>query len=74
MVPDQSALISAAAEQRGYLPKWGRTHAPDAEETYYAPTCTIIEDDIYGVDSDEHGRYVELCFTTEMSKVVLSGQ
>ena len=31
-------------------------------------------DDSYGLDFDEHGRYAELCFTTDMSKVVLSEQ
>eukprot|EP00959_Pyramimonas_sp_CCMP1952_P026364 553559-Pyramimonas_sp.AAC.1 len=34
----------------------------------------MVEDDSYGLDSDEDGRYVELCFTMEMSKVVLSEQ
>eukprot|EP00959_Pyramimonas_sp_CCMP1952_P450128 9425186-Pyramimonas_sp.AAC.1 len=34
----------------------------------------MVEDDSYGLDSDENGRYVELCFTTEMSKVVVSEQ
>eukprot|EP00959_Pyramimonas_sp_CCMP1952_P125578 2625909-Pyramimonas_sp.AAC.1 len=34
----------------------------------------MVEDDSYGLDSGENGRYVELCFTTEMSKVVLSEQ
>eukprot|EP00959_Pyramimonas_sp_CCMP1952_P148003 3097193-Pyramimonas_sp.AAC.1 len=29
MVPDQSALITVADEQRGHLPKWGRTHDSD---------------------------------------------
>eukprot|EP00959_Pyramimonas_sp_CCMP1952_P203397 4253497-Pyramimonas_sp.AAC.1 len=61
MVPDQSALITVASEQRGHLPQWGRTHDSDTEETYYAPLCTMVEDDSYGLDSDESGRYVELC-------------
>eukprot|EP00959_Pyramimonas_sp_CCMP1952_P379367 7946562-Pyramimonas_sp.AAC.1 len=74
MVPYQSVLITVADAQRGHLPKWGRTHDSDAAETYYAPMCTMVEDDSYGLDSDENGRYVELCFTTEMSKVVLSEQ
>eukprot|EP00959_Pyramimonas_sp_CCMP1952_P002791 57528-Pyramimonas_sp.AAC.1 len=34
----------------------------------------MVEDDSYGLGSDEYGRYVELCFTAEMSKVVLSEQ
>eukprot|EP00959_Pyramimonas_sp_CCMP1952_P299227 6258729-Pyramimonas_sp.AAC.1 len=41
MVPDQSVLITVADKQRGSLPKWGRTHDPDTEETYYAPLCTM---------------------------------
>eukprot|EP00959_Pyramimonas_sp_CCMP1952_P117048 2446721-Pyramimonas_sp.AAC.1 len=45
MVPDQSALITVADEQRGQLPKRGRTRDPDTEETYYAPLCSMIEDD-----------------------------
>eukprot|EP00959_Pyramimonas_sp_CCMP1952_P110658 2315084-Pyramimonas_sp.AAC.1 len=61
MVPDQSVLITVADEQWGHLPKWGRTRDPDIEETYYAPLCAMVEDDSYGLDSDENGRYVELC-------------
>eukprot|EP00959_Pyramimonas_sp_CCMP1952_P144641 3027341-Pyramimonas_sp.AAC.1 len=34
----------------------------------------MVEDDSYGLDSDENGRYVELCLTTEVSKAVLSEQ
>eukprot|EP00959_Pyramimonas_sp_CCMP1952_P015420 326698-Pyramimonas_sp.AAC.1 len=34
MVPDQSVLIFVADEQRGHLPKWGRTRDPDTEETH----------------------------------------
>eukprot|EP00959_Pyramimonas_sp_CCMP1952_P012244 258381-Pyramimonas_sp.AAC.1 len=37
MVPDQSVLITVAGEQWGHLPKWGRIHDSDAEETYCAP-------------------------------------
>eukprot|EP00959_Pyramimonas_sp_CCMP1952_P283802 5932468-Pyramimonas_sp.AAC.1 len=74
MVPDQSVLITVADEQWGHLPKWGRTRVSDTEETYDAPLCTMVEDDSYGLDSDENGQCVELCFATEMSKVVLSEQ
>eukprot|EP00959_Pyramimonas_sp_CCMP1952_P160215 3350915-Pyramimonas_sp.AAC.1 len=74
MVPDQSALITVADEQRGHLPKRGRARDSDAEKTYYAPVYNMVEDDNYGLDSDENGRYVELCLTAEMSEVVLSEQ
>eukprot|EP00959_Pyramimonas_sp_CCMP1952_P286400 5988517-Pyramimonas_sp.AAC.1 len=68
MVPYQSALITVADEQRGCLPKWGRTHDSDTEETYYVPICTVVEDDSYGLDSYENGPFVELCFAAEMSQ------
>eukprot|EP00959_Pyramimonas_sp_CCMP1952_P263216 5504123-Pyramimonas_sp.AAC.1 len=74
MVPDQSMLITVAGEQRGPLPKWGRTHDFDTEETYYVSMCTMVEDDTYGLDSDENGQSVDLCCTAEMSRVVLSEQ
>eukprot|EP00959_Pyramimonas_sp_CCMP1952_P103642 2167310-Pyramimonas_sp.AAC.1 len=32
MVPDRSVLITVADEQRGHLPKWGRTRDSDAED------------------------------------------
>eukprot|EP00959_Pyramimonas_sp_CCMP1952_P126999 2656092-Pyramimonas_sp.AAC.1 len=74
MVPDESALITVSGEQRGRLPKWGRARDSDTEETCYAPMCTMVEDDNYGVDSDETGRYVELGFTAEVPQVVLYEQ
>eukprot|EP00959_Pyramimonas_sp_CCMP1952_P066697 1392471-Pyramimonas_sp.AAC.1 len=36
--------------------------------------CPADEDDKNGLDSDEHGHYVELFFTAEVSNVVLSEQ
>eukprot|EP00959_Pyramimonas_sp_CCMP1952_P283359 5923676-Pyramimonas_sp.AAC.1 len=60
MVPYQRVLIIVAFEQRGHLPKWGRTRDSDTEETHYAPMCTMVEDDSYGLHSDENGPYVEL--------------
>eukprot|EP00959_Pyramimonas_sp_CCMP1952_P084289 1763050-Pyramimonas_sp.AAC.1 len=57
-VPDQSARITVTDEQRGHLPKWGRARDSDAEKTYYVPTCAIVEDDNYRLDSDENGQYV----------------
>ena len=31
-------------------------------------------DESYGLDFDQHGYYVELCFTTDMAKAVLTEQ
>eukprot|EP00959_Pyramimonas_sp_CCMP1952_P314499 6583606-Pyramimonas_sp.AAC.1 len=33
--------------------------------------CTMLEDYNYGLDSDENGQSIELCFAAEMSKVPL---
>eukprot|EP00959_Pyramimonas_sp_CCMP1952_P175538 3668274-Pyramimonas_sp.AAC.1 len=68
MIPDKSALIIVAEEQRGHLPKLGHPRDSDIEETYHVPLCSMVEDGSYGLDSDENGQYVELCFTAEMSK------
>eukprot|EP00959_Pyramimonas_sp_CCMP1952_P359491 7527683-Pyramimonas_sp.AAC.1 len=74
MIPGHSVLITVAEEQRGHLPKWGRPRDSHTEETYHVPLCSMVEDCSYGLDSGESGQYVELCFTAEMSKVVLSEQ
>eukprot|EP00959_Pyramimonas_sp_CCMP1952_P182213 3809837-Pyramimonas_sp.AAC.1 len=55
MVPHQSALITVADEQRGHLPKWGRTHDSDIEETYDVLMCSMVEDCSYGPESCETG-------------------
>eukprot|EP00959_Pyramimonas_sp_CCMP1952_P348220 7293991-Pyramimonas_sp.AAC.1 len=34
MLPDHSALITAAEEQQGHLPEWGRPRDSDTEETH----------------------------------------
>eukprot|EP00959_Pyramimonas_sp_CCMP1952_P473963 9502644-Pyramimonas_sp.AAC.2 len=65
MITDNSAL-------RGHLPKWGYSHDSDIEETNDVPLCSTVEDHSYGLDSDENGQSVELCFAAEISKVVLS--
>eukprot|EP00959_Pyramimonas_sp_CCMP1952_P185359 3875864-Pyramimonas_sp.AAC.1 len=67
-VPDHSALITVAEEQRGHLPKWGHPRGSDTEETYHVSLCPMVDDCSYGLDSDEHEQYVELCFAAEMSK------
>eukprot|EP00959_Pyramimonas_sp_CCMP1952_P430996 9026667-Pyramimonas_sp.AAC.1 len=74
MVPYQSVLITVADEQRGHLPERGRTRDSDTGETYYVQMCTMVEDNKCGLDSDETGPYVELCFAAGISKVVLSEQ
>eukprot|EP00959_Pyramimonas_sp_CCMP1952_P376789 7891799-Pyramimonas_sp.AAC.1 len=71
---DEKELLEATPPQRGFLPNWGHPRNSDIVETYHVPLCSMVEDCSYGVDSDEHGQSVELCFTADMSKVVLSEQ
>ena len=52
----------------------GNSHGDDTEETFHVPLCSTDNDTSYGLDFDENGKYVELCFTADMSKVVLSEQ
>eukprot|EP00959_Pyramimonas_sp_CCMP1952_P179567 3754290-Pyramimonas_sp.AAC.1 len=55
MVPDRSSLITVADEQRGHLPKWGRTRDSDAEETHHVPRVSMVEDCSYGLYAYENG-------------------
>eukprot|EP00959_Pyramimonas_sp_CCMP1952_P079848 1669502-Pyramimonas_sp.AAC.1 len=68
MIPDSSALITVAEEQRGHLPKREHPRDSDIEETHHVPLCSMVEDCSCGEDSDDNGQYVENCFTAEMSK------
>eukprot|EP00959_Pyramimonas_sp_CCMP1952_P238551 4984923-Pyramimonas_sp.AAC.1 len=71
VITDNSVLVTVAEGQRGDLPTWGSRRDMDTTETYHVPLCSADEDDSDGLDSDEHGQYVELCFTADMSEVVL---
>eukprot|EP00959_Pyramimonas_sp_CCMP1952_P047671 995168-Pyramimonas_sp.AAC.1 len=44
---------------------------PEPQEPCLVSLCSTTPDEGYSLDSDEHGPYVELCFTPELSKVVL---
>eukprot|EP00959_Pyramimonas_sp_CCMP1952_P078131 1633340-Pyramimonas_sp.AAC.1 len=74
MMYDNSALVTVADEQCGHLPAWGNPQDISTTETHHAPVCSTGEDDSYGLDSDEQGQCVELCFAAEMSQIVLSEQ
>eukprot|EP00959_Pyramimonas_sp_CCMP1952_P031197 653923-Pyramimonas_sp.AAC.1 len=74
MITDNSALVTAAEEQRGHLPTRGHPCDPDIEETHHVPMCSTGEDHTYGLDSDENGQYIELGCTAEVSHVVESEQ
>jgi len=74
MVPDNSVLVTVSDEQQGHLPTRGSPQDSDAVETLHVPLCSTDNDNSHGLDFDEHGRYVEICFTAAMWKVVLSEQ
>eukprot|EP00959_Pyramimonas_sp_CCMP1952_P151658 3173204-Pyramimonas_sp.AAC.1 len=42
MIPDNSALITVAGEQRGHLPKWGHPRDSDTEEMHRVPLCSMV--------------------------------
>eukprot|EP00959_Pyramimonas_sp_CCMP1952_P015784 333899-Pyramimonas_sp.AAC.1 len=44
---------------------------PELQEPCLVSLCSTTPDEGYSLDSDEHGPYVELCSTPEMSKVIL---
>ena len=67
MVPDQCVMVSSADPDD--LPLGDE---PDQEVFYAMPLCSTEPDDEYQLDTDEHGEYVELCFTSDMAPTVLS--
>eukprot|EP00959_Pyramimonas_sp_CCMP1952_P034304 719112-Pyramimonas_sp.AAC.1 len=44
---------------------------PGQQEPCLVSLCSTTPDEGYSPDSDDIGPYVELCFTPEMSKIVL---
>eukprot|EP00959_Pyramimonas_sp_CCMP1952_P259846 5432779-Pyramimonas_sp.AAC.1 len=44
---------------------------PELQEPLFVFLCSTTPDEGYFLDSDEHGPYVGLCFTPEMSNIVL---
>ena len=72
MDSDSWALVTVASEsaRQGHWASWGRPQRRDVEETCHVPLCVADHGDCRGLGADEHGAYVELCFTADMSKVV----
>eukprot|EP00959_Pyramimonas_sp_CCMP1952_P323819 6777148-Pyramimonas_sp.AAC.1 len=68
MTSDNSALVTVADEQQEHLPARGNPQSTSTAETHHVLLCSRDDDDSYGLDFDEHGHCVELCFTAEMSK------
>ena len=85
--PDNTVLVTTASDDvqgylqtgdqpqsQGHLPSRGHPQQYDSEESYYVPLVSTDQDDTYGLDFDEHGYYVELLFTQNVAKTVLTEQ
>eukprot|EP00959_Pyramimonas_sp_CCMP1952_P397318 8324875-Pyramimonas_sp.AAC.1 len=68
MNTDNRALATVADEQQGRLPTWNNPQSINAAETDHVPLCSADDDDIYGLDFDDPGRYVE-CVATMRAHV-----
>eukprot|EP00959_Pyramimonas_sp_CCMP1952_P444194 9299950-Pyramimonas_sp.AAC.1 len=71
MLPDQCVLVSASVDEEDITVPKMLGDEPGPQEPCLIPLCSTTSDDGYSLDSDEHGPYVEFCFTPEMLKVVL---
>ena len=67
MGPDQCVMVSVEEPDDSEL-----GDEPDQEALYAMPLCSTDVDDDYRLDADEHGDYIELCFTADMAKVILT--
>eukprot|EP00959_Pyramimonas_sp_CCMP1952_P114577 2395372-Pyramimonas_sp.AAC.1 len=72
MITENSVLVAVDEQQQGHLPTRGSPQDINTTKIYHAPFCSTGDDDSYGLGPDDHGQYVELCFTGEVSEVVLS--
>ena len=71
LIADNCVWVACTSDAQGHLPMRGHLQH-NTEETYHVPLGTTDLDDTYGLDFDEHGQYVKLCFTTDWSKEVRS--
>eukprot|EP00959_Pyramimonas_sp_CCMP1952_P203109 4247518-Pyramimonas_sp.AAC.1 len=70
MTDTQCVLVSTTCgDVQGHLPERGHPPGYDMDTVYYVPLCSTDPDSKYDLDSDEHGKYIELCFAADMSKV-----
>eukprot|EP00959_Pyramimonas_sp_CCMP1952_P277642 5803772-Pyramimonas_sp.AAC.1 len=71
MLPDQCVLVSASVDEKDTVVLEMLGDGPEPREPCLVSLCSTTPDEGYSLDSAEYGPYVELCFTPEMSKVVL---
>ena len=78
MIPDHTILISYAEEESddGDTIHSVRedvlfSHEKQDEPSFAMTLYDVEVDDAYHLDSDDHGEFLEFCFTTDMAKVIL---
>eukprot|EP00959_Pyramimonas_sp_CCMP1952_P383168 8028946-Pyramimonas_sp.AAC.1 len=62
MVTGNHVLVVVASEEQGHLREIGHAQNHDADGTFLVPWTTEY-DETCDLDSDDHGRYAELCVT-----------
>eukprot|EP00959_Pyramimonas_sp_CCMP1952_P442725 9268261-Pyramimonas_sp.AAC.1 len=66
MTDSQCVLVSTICEDvQGLLPVRGHPPGYDIDTSYYVPLCSTVPDSQHDLDSDEHGKYIELCFAAD---------
>eukprot|EP00959_Pyramimonas_sp_CCMP1952_P474765 9503839-Pyramimonas_sp.AAC.3 len=73
MIAGNHAHVTVASEEQGHLQDIVCDRHDDTYENFPAP-CATEYDETYEFDSDEHGQCVELCFATDMARIVLAEQ
>eukprot|EP00959_Pyramimonas_sp_CCMP1952_P019708 416568-Pyramimonas_sp.AAC.1 len=68
MLPDQCVLVSASVGEEDIVLSEMLGDEPEPQESCLVSLCSTTPDEDYSLDIDEYGPYVELCFTSEMSK------
>ena len=85
--PDNTVLVTTASDDtqghlhigdstrtQGHLQTRGHPQQYDSDESYHVPLVSTGQGDTYGLDFDEHGYCVELLFTHNVAKTVLTEQ
>eukprot|EP00959_Pyramimonas_sp_CCMP1952_P226702 4740093-Pyramimonas_sp.AAC.1 len=65
MLPDKCVLVSASADEEETVVSEMLGDEPEQQEPCFVSLCSTTPDEGYSLDSEEHGPYVELCFTPE---------
>eukprot|EP00959_Pyramimonas_sp_CCMP1952_P149978 3138321-Pyramimonas_sp.AAC.1 len=71
MLPDQCVLVSASVGEEDLLVSDTLGDEPEQQEFSFVSLCSTTPDEDYSLDSGEYRPCAELCFTPEVTKVVL---